>query len=158
MMVTVDTNILVYATTPAEEPLRSRAKDIVKRLVLGGHPLMLQTLGEYCNVTLRKLRTPADEVQALVETWRAILPVHAAEPADLLQALDVVQRHRLQFWDAMLWATARRVGVRHIFSEDFQDGRALDGVTFLNPFNPANDALIDRILAQQKHSPRFGLS
>lgn len=146
MIVTVDTNILVYATSPVEEPLRTRAIDVMTRLVSGGNVLMLQTLGEYCNVMLRKLRTPANEVQSAVDAWQAMLPVHVAAPADIQQALEVVQRHGLQFWDAMLWAAARRVGVRHILSEDFQDGRTLDGVTFLNPFNPANDAVIERLL------------
>jgi predicted nucleic acid-binding protein len=46
----------------------------------------------------------------------------------------------------MLWASARRAGVRHMLSEDFQDGFALQGVTFINPFNPENNPLIDRLL------------
>jgi predicted nucleic acid-binding protein len=61
-------------------------------------------------------------------------------------ALEAVRAHRLPFWDAMLWASARRAGVRHMLSEDFQDGFALQGVTFINPFNPENNPLIDRLL------------
>jgi hypothetical protein len=43
-----------------------------------------------------------------------------------------VKKHRLAFWDAMLWAAAQRAGVR--------------GVRFVNPFEPANDRLVDEIL------------
>lgn len=38
------------------------------------------------------------------------------------------------FEDAVLWATARRVGCTTLLTEDLQDGRTLDGVTFRNPF------------------------
>ncbi|MEJ0071427.1 MAG: hypothetical protein WDO24_24820 [Pseudomonadota bacterium] len=34
----------------------------------------------------------------------------------------------------------------NLISEDFQDGRTLDGVRFVNPFNPTNDELVDTIL------------
>jgi predicted nucleic acid-binding protein len=44
----------------------------------------------------------------------------------------------------MLWATARRAGCRLIVTEDFQDGRELRGVWFVNPFG---DALPPRLEA-----------
>jgi len=34
----------------------------------------------------------------------------------------------------MLWATAREAGVKRLISEDFQNSRELEGVTFINPF------------------------
>ena len=78
-----------------------------------------------------------------IDAWRAVLPVQAADEGDLLIALDAVKAHRLAFWDAMLWACARRAGVRHLLTEDLQDGFALQGVTFVNPFKRNNDRLID---------------
>jgi hypothetical protein len=52
----------------------------------------------------------------------------------------------LAFWDAMLWAAAQRAGVRHLLTEDLQDGFELAGVRFVNPFDAANNRLIDEIL------------
>jgi predicted nucleic acid-binding protein len=46
----------------------------------------------------------------------------------------------------MLWASAQRAGVRHVLTEDLQDGFALQGVMFINPFKPENDQLIDKVL------------
>ena len=74
--------------------------------------------------------------------------VQAADDGDLVLALEAVHAHRLPFWDAMLWASAQRSGVRHILSEDFQDGFELQDVTFINPFNPENNQLIDNLLPQ----------
>jgi predicted nucleic acid-binding protein len=76
-----------------------------------------------------------------------VLPVQAADDSDLLAALEAVSAHRLAFWDAMLWASARRAGVRHLLTEDLQDGFGLQGVTFINPFNRENDQLIDEVLS-----------
>jgi predicted nucleic acid-binding protein len=75
-----------------------------------------------------------------------VLPVQAADDSDLTAALDAVKTRRMAFWDAMLWACAQRAGVRHLFTEDLQDGFRLQGVTFVNPFETANDRLIDDIL------------
>jgi predicted nucleic acid-binding protein len=46
----------------------------------------------------------------------------------------------------MLWASAERAGVRHMLTEDFQDGFVLGHVTFLNPFSPKNHQLIEKLL------------
>ncbi len=70
--------------------------------------------------------------------------VESARVEDLDAAMRAVFDHRFAFWDAMLWATVRRAGVRVLITEDFQDGRVLEGVRFINPFVRANDALIER--------------
>jgi predicted nucleic acid-binding protein len=54
-----------------------------------------------------------------------------------------VKKYRLAFWDAMLWAAAQRAGVRHLLTEDVQDGFELAGVRFINPFKAAERS-IDR--------------
>ena len=45
-------------------------------------------------------------------------------------------------------ASAQRAGVRHPLTEDFQDGFALQDVTFINPFRRANDRLIEKVFAR----------
>jgi predicted nucleic acid-binding protein len=48
----------------------------------------------------------------------------------------------------MLWASAQRAGVRHMLTEDFQNGSVLQNVAFVNPFIRENDQLIDKLLPQ----------
>ena len=55
--------------------------------------------------------------------------------------------HGLSFCDALLWATCDRVGIRYLLTEDFQDRRVIGRVTYLNPFLPADDGLLDLALA-----------
>jgi len=147
MMVSFDTNILVYATVADPLAKTMRARDLIARGMRGGSGiLLLQTLAEFSSVAIRKARIPVDDIRTTIDAWRAVLPVQGAEDSDLSAALDAVKMHRLAFWDAMLWAAAQRAGVRHLLTEDMQDGFALEGVRFVNPFAPANDPLIDEIL------------
>src|SRR5262249_62414590 len=110
--------------------------------------MFLDSLTEFSNVSIRKARIPANAVKTTIEAWLAVLPVQSADDNDLMLALEAVHAHRLPFWDAMLWASAQRAGVRHMLSEDFHDGFELQDVTFINPFNPKNNQLIDKLLPQ----------
>jgi len=148
-MVSFDTNILVYATASISDEKVTRARDLLARAMRAATSiLLLQALAEFGNVAIRKARIPATAVKTTIEAWVAVLPVQVADESDLLSALEAVRAHRLPFWDAMLWASAQRAGVRHLLSEDFQDGFALQDVTFVNPFKRENNQLIDALLSR----------
>jgi len=150
MMVSFDTNVLVYATVSTPISKTMRARDLVVRGMRSGENiLLLQALAEFSSVAIRKAGIAVDDVRATIDAWRAVLPVQGTEDGDLSDALEAVKNHRLAFWDAMLWAAAQRAGVRYLLSEDFQDGFELQGVRFVNPFEPANDRLVDEILPRE---------
>jgi predicted nucleic acid-binding protein len=103
----------------------------------GSSILLLQTLAEFSSVAIRKAGIEVDAVRTTLDAWRAVLPVQGTQDDDLSAALDAVKKHRLAFWDAMLWGAAQRAGVRHLLTEDLQDGFELAGVRFVNPFEAA---------------------
>ena len=147
-MVSFDTNVLVYATASISDVRVIRARDLIARAMRAASSvLLLQTLAEFSNVAIRKARIPIKDIRKTIDAWRAVLPVQAAADSDLSAALEAVRAHRLAFWDAMLWASAQRAGVRHLLTEDLQDGFALQGVTFINPFNREMDQLIEEVLS-----------
>jgi predicted nucleic acid-binding protein len=147
LIVTFDTNVLVYATASIRDAKVLRARELLTRALKGPESiLILQTLAEFANVAIRKAGIPVKDIQKMIDAWRAVLPVQIANDEDLTAALDAVGAHRLPFWDAMLWASAQRAGVRYLLTEDLQDGLVLKNVTFVNPFEQNNTALIDRVL------------
>jgi predicted nucleic acid-binding protein len=147
MMVSFDTNILVYATLSVPLAKTHRARDLLLRgMRTGSSILLLQTLTEFSSVAIRKAGIEVDAVRTTIDAWRAVLPVQDTQDDDLSAALDAVKNHRLAFWDAMLWGAAQRAGVRHLLTEDLQDGFELAGVRFVNPFEAANNRLIDEVL------------
>jgi predicted nucleic acid-binding protein len=71
-----------------------------------------------------------------------VLPVQGTQADDLSAALDAVKNHRLAF----VMGRSTTAGVRHLLTEDLQDGFELAGVRFVNPFEAANNRLIDEVL------------
>jgi predicted nucleic acid-binding protein len=146
-VISFDTNVLVYATASISDMKVLRARDLIARAMRAASSvLLLQTLAEFSNVAIRKARIPVKDIRRTIDAWRAVMPVQAADVGDLSAALEAVRAHRMAFWDAMLWASAQRAGVRHMLTEDLQDGLALQGVRFVNPFKRENDRLIDEVL------------
>ena len=90
----------------------------------------------------------ADRASAFVRDWLEVFPIAAADDATLTDAMDAVDEHRLSFWDAMLWACARRGGCAAVLSEDFQDGRRLSGITFVDPFVADADVRLAALWAE----------
>jgi predicted nucleic acid-binding protein len=125
-MISFDTNVLVYATASNSDVKVLRARDLIGRVMRRGEGiLLLQTLAEFANVAIRKAGISVQHVRVIIDAWRAVLPVQAADDEDLIDALEAVRAHRLAFWDAMLWASAQRVGVECLLTEDVQDGFVL---------------------------------
>ncbi len=146
-MIGFDTNVLIYATAADADEKARRARDLVARAMRGGNSvLLLQSLTEFSSVAIRKAKIAVEAVQQIVQAWCAVLPIQTADDSDLFAALEAVRAHRLAFWDAMFWASAQRAGVKHLLTEDFQDGFVLEDVTFINPFIRGNDRLIERLL------------
>ena len=98
MIVSFDTNILVYATAASPVVKTGRAREVIARGIRGGSSvLLLQTLAEFSHVAIRKARIPAQEVRTIIDARRAVLPVRVAVENDLSSALEAVKIHRLAF-------------------------------------------------------------
>jgi predicted nucleic acid-binding protein len=144
-MISLDTNVLIYALDPGTGAKHSRARDIVAETVAAPGVIALQVLAEFVAVARRKARSFEDAL-AYIAQVRSTYRLVAADADAFDSAVRIVREHNLSFWDAMLWATLDAVGCRALLTEDFQDGRTLGGITFLNPFNPANNAAIARLM------------
>jgi predicted nucleic acid-binding protein len=148
-LISLDSNVLVYAADRNAGQRHDQAAALIERAIRAGTCIQtLQSLCEFYNVATRKIGVDPEAAAAFVDGWNAVIQVEPHVPADLTNAMRAVREHLLSFWDGMLWATARRIGVGTLFTEDFQDGRVLEGVRFVNPFAAHNDALIDRELSR----------
>jgi predicted nucleic acid-binding protein len=146
-VISFDSNVLVYAADNTAGERHATAADLIERSIRhGGCVQTLQSFAEFFSAVTRKAGVAADVAAAFIKGWQAVLPVETSTRADLDEAIPAAREHRLAFWDAMLWATARRIGVRVLISEDFQDGRILDGVRFVDPFSVRNANLIAQLL------------
>jgi predicted nucleic acid-binding protein len=141
--VTLDTNILIYAIDSSEGSKHTLANKLLLQAARTKQPLMLQSLNEFSAVVRKKRLMPLTTLKRIVQYHSNAFELQSPTVEDLLEALQANEDHNLPIWDALLWATARRSGCKIIFSEDFQDGRELGGVRFVNPFKLSRRELRD---------------
>lgn len=132
----VDTNILIYA----EDRDSGRKHEIARDLVIelwDDHDgvLSIQVLQEFFVNVTRKLRrplTPAKALQIVQEylTWTIV-----ENTGDLLvAAIELQQKARLSFWDAMVVQAAIDAGCDRLYSEDLNTGQKFGPIVIVNPF------------------------
>jgi predicted nucleic acid-binding protein len=136
----VDTNVVVYAYDPTEADKHARAQALLADLSGSGRLVFsVQVLNEFCSVLLRPNRPttlPPDDLADRLRNLAATGTVVPITPTMSGMALHAVARHGLSFWDGLIWAAARENGIPLIYTEDFQDGREVEGVRYRNPFTP----------------------
>ena len=116
----VDTNVLVYAHDTSAGAKRSAAAVLVAELWESGHGCVsIQVLQELFVTLTRRLPRPLDAHPAkdAVEGF-ARWTVHAPGAEDVLAAIDLHERHRMSFWDAMIVRSAAALGCETLLSED----------------------------------------
>lgn len=147
MTATIDSNVLIYALDNTDPPRRAVACEVVRLAMLGDVVLTAQAIGETMKVVRAKGGRYAPEALSEIERWTALFPTEGTNASDLLAAAHFAARHQLQFWDSVIWHVARRRGATWFVSEGLQDGQAIDGMTIINPFDPANQPRLPAILA-----------
>lgn len=132
----IDTNVLVYAHDASEAERHGVARAVLEQLwETDSGVLSTQVLQEFYSVVTRKLVPPMSPAEAReVVTLYSVWPVVRIEPAMILNASYLQERHGLSFWDALVVEAARVAGADRILTEDMQSGRTIDGVLIENPF------------------------
>lgn len=132
----VDSNILVYAYDLAQGEKREKAKARLLSLWESGLGCVsIQVLQEFFVNVTRKSDFPLSPEQAAqvihdFSDWK----VHRPGIKDVIAAIDLHQRYRISFWDAMILQSARQSGCSILWSEDLSKGEDYAGVKVVNPF------------------------
>lgn len=132
----VDTNILVYAYDRGAGSKHARALELLENLWADGNGVLsTQVLQEFYVNVRRKAQMPVSHKQAkaLIADYLSWMPV-VNDGATTLEAIDVEQRYKLSFWDALIVVAAQKSGASILFSEDFNDGQKFGPVQVKNPF------------------------
>lgn len=132
----VDTNILVYAYDQTAGAKHKSAQDLMDRLWQSGEGVLsTQVLQEFYVTVTGKIPRPipsrrAREIVADLGTWTVI----TLEVAEILNASELSDRYRLNFWDGLILAAAQKEDAEILWSEDLNDGQNYGTVVVRNPF------------------------
>ncbi len=131
----VDTNILMYAHDISGGEKHERARALIEQLWrTRSAAVSTQVLQELCVNLQRKAARPlsakgAREVIADYLAWEVVVN----DGQSILEALEIQQRHRISFWDALIVHAAERAGASILYSEDLAHGQVYGSVRVVNP-------------------------
>ena len=134
----VDTNLLVYAYDRSEPEKQRQASRILDRLALAGMGVIdTQIMAEFFVAVTRKISAPLSVAEAYqrIQNYIRSWPVLGISEMVVLEAVRGVRDHQFSFWDAQVWAAARLNQIPVVFSEDFNTGSIIEGISFVNPFS-----------------------
>ena len=142
MRFSIDTNVLFYAFE-AETKRSIVADRLLRSAIVADCVLTNQVLGEFLNVTRKRMPSRMAEARAAISAWALLFPVAATDTTHLTEGSQIAERHRLQFWDSVIIIVAKSAGAEWLFTEDMQDGATIDGVRLINPFKSDNAEVMD---------------
>ncbi len=134
--------MLVYAPDTTNRVKQAVAVELIEKLAREGRlVLSVQVLHEFYSVATsprKSLQMPHERAARIVADLIEVASVVPLTHAVTRRALYGVERYRLAFWDALIWAAACEHGIPLIYTEDFDPGATLEGVAFVNPFTEAH--------------------
>jgi len=133
----LDTNLFVY-TFDAKAPAKAKkAAQLIRRAADTGEGIIsYQVVQEFFSVAFRRFAQPmtvAEAEQYLITVLRPLLAVHSS-PGLYFEALRIVEKHRVSWYDSLIVAAAVEGQCERLYSEDFQHGRKIEGLRIENPF------------------------
>lgn len=133
-----DTNVLIYAVDARDSRKQERALALyAETLEDQSFAISTQVLAEFYNIVTRGVAPLLRRAEARVQVAAlARQRVVATTPKLVVGAIDHVERHRLQWWDALVLEAALSIGAATLYSEDFQHRQRFGELTVINPFVP----------------------
>lgn len=126
----IDSNVLLYLVSAD-----ARKADLAERLLAQGGVMSVQVLNEFVSVASRKFGMPWPEIREVLGVARGLCTVVPVGLDTHDRALELLQRHSLSVYDALIVSAALGAGCKTLWSEDLQHGKRFAArLTVRNPF------------------------
>jgi predicted nucleic acid-binding protein len=131
----VDTNILIYGLDRRAGIKHERARRLVEQFWETGEGVLSTQVLQELSVSLQRKVDPAVSIERIREVVHSYLSWHVVvnTAESVLQALEVQERFKISFWDALILQAADSAGVDVVYSEDLSSGQEYGGVRVVNP-------------------------
>lgn len=135
--VLIDTTVLIRAYQADDrDPRTAKAKDAVESLARRGNGFVaVQNLDELAALLLRRAEPAVapSVLRGALSDLEHVFGVLRPGARTLDSALHGVEKHRLGFWDSMIWAVARENGIEEVLTADPPPHPQIEGVRYRNP-------------------------
>ena len=131
----LDTNVLLYAYSVDDEEKRGIGMQLLQA---GESATSVQTLNEFCNVCLKKLKLNREIILRSIKTILSICEIYSVTAATIQLALLLQERYHYAYYDCIMLASALENGCTKIYTEDMSSGQMIeDQLLIINPFEIA---------------------
>ncbi len=133
----LDTNIFVDSFDRSAPAKSSRALQLIREAIATHKGVVgYQVVQEFFNVALRRFARPMTAREATEYLTTVFLPLLAVHSSPVLfrSALELGERYRLAWYDALIVASAVTADCAILYSEDLQHGQRFADLEVRNPF------------------------
>jgi predicted nucleic acid-binding protein len=143
MVTFIDSNILLYTIDNSNPAKQTQAIDaITQASAQGTVAISTQVMVEFFNISTTKLK-PGLSHQAASDMLERLceFEVVTSTAQSVLEATKLMQRYKLQWWDALILEAALRANADTLLSEDGQHGQRFGKLVVHNPFLPPTNTV-----------------
>ena len=142
-LIVVDSNILIYAVDRDENERGKIANSVIQsfdRTELGitNSQILIEF---YSNTTRPRPGRPPilnlDEAHAWITRLLTLLMFRPITQVVFREAVRASLAYQMNIFDAQIWAAAKFAGAAFILTEDMQSAPIIEGIHYVNPFDPA---------------------
>ena len=128
----VDTNVIVYLYSQADEQKRNLAYSVLKHY---DRQISTQVLNEFSHVCTKKWKFTKGKVQSLIGQICLYCDVAYIYEDTIEKALDIHEKYGYAYYDSLIIASALEHDCQYLLSEDMTDGQVIGGqLTIRNIF------------------------
>ena len=130
-----DTNMLVYAATNQEPQKGDIARELIQHALEVNHDgvISVQVMTEFANVMKTRFNAAATEIDEWVSQFYPLLVTEVTMDV-VRDALYIKEEYGIQFYGALIVATAEKLGCHAIVTEDLNPNQTYRGMAVVNPF------------------------
>lgn len=134
----IDTNILIYAFSEDEKEKQAIANNLLVKKN-GSIIISTQVINEFSNILFKKFNLSSDSVENVMLELDSNIPIVGFDITTQIKAIRLKEKYQLQFYDALIIATALENKCTYLFSEDMQHLQIIEQtITIVNPFKSEN--------------------
>ena len=128
----VDTNVVVYLYSQADEWKRNRAYSVLKQY---DRRISTQVLNEFSNVCIKKWNFTKEKIQGFISQICLYCDVVYVYEDTIEKALSIHGKYKYPYYDCLMIASALEHNCQYLLTEDMADGQVIEGrLTIQNIF------------------------
>jgi len=84
----------------------------------------------------RNFTSPWKDIAAVCKELTDLFHIEIVTVTTIASAIEFAERYNYSYYDSLILASGLEGGCSVLYSEDFQHGQVIDGLTIINPFLP----------------------